>query len=463
MSGVDPFENRMKSMLAGVSPAARALLARGADRAIATGSDSIVALPLKAAGREPRPTQVAISEARDSPREPESVRDAFFQPILPFICRARMPGREPGRIPWHDCERIWTWISRDLGRAEIEATERKTPALGSGLRDTLLARAHEAAGGVESSTLGRRRLATQIGTDDGYGILSDILAAFSHAGWVSGAIDSLPPSLTREYIDRRPSVLSALAGAIREHRAEGAWLYSAVLTRLDSPGSLARIAVLLANTDRDEELALNPHGPAIDILLSEIEIEVERLHALRAARAPVSALERSVARYRQLVRDLSAEVDLRQNTRWSRRLSAAKVSASAQLEQEVTRADGLTRQVLRTRLVTGDVPTLHADILDDAERALRVLNVATNAADVLSLNALIAAARRDIDRAFEALIDPLINALRTTQGEEREKHLARCDGAIRLAGIHYGPDFEAILQRSRNVAISGRAKVPASH
>jgi hypothetical protein len=79
------------------------------------------------------------------------------------------------------------------------------------------------------------------------------------------------------------------------------------------------------------------------------------------------------------------------------------------------------------------------------------------------LNALIAAARRDIDRAFEALIDPLINALRTTQGEEREKHLARCDGAIRLAGIHYGPDFEAILQRSRNVAISGRAKVPASH
>jgi hypothetical protein len=173
-------------------------------------------------------------------------------------------------------------------------------------------------------------------------------------------------------------------------------------------------------------------------------------------------MERSVTRYRRLVRGLSAEVDLKQNTRWSRRLAAAKVNASSQLEQEVSRADGLTRQVLRTRLVTGDIPTLAPDILDDAERALRVLNMATTAGDVLSLNALVASARRDIDRAFEALIDPLINALRTTQGEERERHLERCDGAIRLAGIHYGAEFEAILQRSRNVAISGRAKVAVS-
>jgi hypothetical protein len=373
-----------------------------------------------------------------------------------------MPGREPGRIPWPDCERIWTWIARDLGPVDVDAAERSgaAAALNSGLRDILLGRAYEAASAVESSTVGRRRLAAQIGSDDGFAILSDILAGFSNAEWVSAAIANLPPSLTREQIDRRPSILSALATAIREHTADGAWLYSGALTRLDSPGALARIAVLLANTDRDEELAINPHGPAIDILLSEVEIEVERLHALRAARAPVSAIERSVTRYRQFVRELAAEVDLRQNTRWSRRLSAAKVSASAQLEHEVGRADGLTRQVLRTRLVTGDIPMLDADVLDDAERALRVLNIATIAGDVLSLNALVASARRDIDRAFEALIDPLINALRTAQGEERDKHLARCDGAIRLAGIHYGPEFEAILQRSRNVAISGRAKVP---
>lgn len=464
MSGVDPFENRMRSMLAGVSPAARALLARGADRAILTAvSKPSVTLPATATG-EASPSSHASTSAPTPPaREPEGVRDAFFQPIFPFICRARMPGREPGRIPWPDCERIWTWIARDLGRSELETAERNAPALAlnSGLRDTLLGRAYEAASAVESSNAGRRRLAMQIGSEDGYMILIDILAAFAHSNWVSEAIATLPPGLTREQIDRRPSLLSAISAAVREHRADGAWLYSAALTRLDNPGSLARIAVLLANTDRDEELAINPHGPAIDILLSEIEIEVERLHALHAARAPVPAIERSVMRYRQLVRELSAEVDLRQNTRWSRRLSAAKVSASAQLEQEVTRADGLTRQILRTRLVTGDIPILDADILDDAERALRVLNIATNAGDVLSLNALVASARRDIDKAFEALIDPLINALRTSQGEERAHHLARCDGAIRLAGIHYGAEFEAILQRSRNVAISGRARVLA--
>jgi hypothetical protein len=462
MSGVDPFENRMRSMLAGVSPAARALLARGADRAMA-GQDPATSVPRPTMGDDSPTPRTATSVPPHPAKEPESVRDAFFQPIFPFICRARMPGREPGRIPWPDCERIWTWIVRDLGHAEVETAERGSPALAanSGLRETLLGRAYEAASGVESSTVGRRRLATQIGSDDGYAILADILAAFSHAGWVADAIANLPPGLTREQIDRRPGVLSAISAAIREHKTEGAWLYSAALTRLDSPGSLARIAVLLANTERDEELALNPHGPAIDILLSEIEIEVERLHALRSARAPVPAIERSALRYRQLVRELSAEVDLRQNTRWSRRLSAAKVSASAQLEQEVTRADGLTRQVLRTRLVSGDIPILDADILDDAERALQVLNIATTAGDVLSLNALVASARRDIDRAFEALIDPLINALRTAQGEERELHLTRCDGAIRLAGIHYGPEFEAILQRSRNVAISGRAKAPA--
>lgn len=462
MSGVDPFENRMRSMLAGVSPAARAMLARGAERASAKGEPET---PLRLAAIDDSPPQRPATVPELPGKEPENLRDAFFQPIFPFICRARMPGREPGRIPWADCERVWTWIARDLGQGEIEAAERAPPGapLAAGLRDTLLSRAYEAAVGVESSTTGRRRLATQIGSDEGYSILADILTAFSHSGWVREAIETLPPGLTREQIDRRPGSLSAVTAAIREHKTEAAWLYSAALTRLESPGSLARIAVLLANTDRDEELAINPHGPAIDILLSEIEIEVERLHALRSARAPVTALERSVMRYRQLVREFSAEVDLRQNTRWSRRLSAAKVSASAQLEQEVTRADGLTRQVLRTRLVSGDIPILDADILDDAERALRVLNLATTAGDVLSLNALVASARRDIDRAFEALIDPLINALRTTTGEERERHLGRCDGAIRLAGIHYGPEFEAILQRSRNVAVSGRAKASAGN
>jgi hypothetical protein len=459
MSGVDPFENRMRSMLAGVSPAARALLlARGADRAIAHPDPDIP--PRHGDDLSPSSSPTAMSH--EPAREPESIRDVFFQPIFPFICRARMPGREPGRIPWADCERIWTWIARDLAQAETGSAERGMPAAGDALRDTLLGRAYEAASAVESSTVGRRRLSTQIGSDDGYAVLADILAAFHHAGWVADAIATLPPSLTREQIDRRPGALSAIAAAIREHKTEGAWLYSAALTRLEDAGSLARIAVLLANTDRDEELARNPHGPAVDILLSEIEIEVERLHALRSSRAPVPAMERSVTRYRRLVRGLSAEVDLKQNTRWSRRLAAAKVNASSQLEQEVSRADGLTRQVLRTRLVTGDIPTLAPDILDDAERALRVLNMATTAGDVLSLNALVASARRDIDRAFEALIDPLINALRTTQGEERERHLERCDGAIRLAGIHYGAEFEAILQRSRNVAISGRAKVAVS-
>jgi hypothetical protein len=459
MSGVDPFENRMRSMLAGVSPAARALLARGAGRAASHPEQT--GAPRGVPADQGTPRSAATLPTHPPDKEPEGIREAFYRPIFPFVVRARMPCREPGRIPWSDCERVWSWIARDLARIEVQSAERGSAASAAAdLRHTVIGRASEAADAVESSTVGRRRLAMQIGSDDGYGILSDILAAFRHSGWVAEAIATLPSGLTREQIDRRPGILSTVAGAVRERPHDGAWLYSAALTRLESPGSLARIAVLLANTDRDEELARNPHGPAIDILLSEIEIEVERLHALRAARAPVPAMERSVGRYRQLVRELSAEVDLRQNTRWSRRLAAAKVNASSQLEQEVARADGLTRQVLRTRLVTGEIPALDSDVLDDAERALRLLNIATDAGDVLSLNALVAAARRDIDRAFEALIDPLINALRVTQGEERERHLARCDGAIRLAGIHYGPEFEAILRRSRNVAISGRARVP---
>jgi hypothetical protein len=215
MSGVDPFENRMRSMLAGVSPAARALLlARGADRAIAHPDPDIP--PRHGDDLSPSSSPTAMSH--EPAREPESIRDVFFQPIFPFICRARMPGREPGRIPWADCERIWTWIARDLAQAETGSAERGMPAAGDALRDTLLGRAYEAASAVESSTVGRRRLSTQIGSDDGYAVLADILAAFHHAGWVADAIATLPPSLTREQIDRRPGALSAIAAAIREHR-----------------------------------------------------------------------------------------------------------------------------------------------------------------------------------------------------------------------------------------------------
>ena len=456
MSGADLYERRMRDMLSGVSPAARALLERH------TGPARLETTPAS----QPRPEAAPAARPRvDSPAStpddrPSRLREAFFDPISPFLVRTKAPNREPGRVLWADCERVWSWLARDLARAEIDAALPADPASVSELRGRILGLAVEAMNAVVSSTSGQKRLSGRIGAEDGFTILQTVLAAFGHADWVANVSHEITDRLTREAIDRRPGLLAPIAAGVDRRARDSAWLYSALLSRLDTPTTLARIAVLLANTDRDEELARTPHAPAIDIFLSEIELEIERVRALREARAPVADIEKAIARYRQFARELSIEVDLKPNSRWTRRLAAAKVSASAQLEQEIARADELTRQVLGSRLASGDMPALDAGLLADAERALRILNIAAGAAEALTLNAAVATARRDIDRAFEALIDPLINALRVAHGEERARLLEWCDGAIRLAGIYHGPDFGAILQRSRNVAISGRARVP---
>jgi hypothetical protein len=376
-----------------------------------------------------------------------------------------MTTREAGRIAWPDAEHLWAWFRREVAPAEIDAASAMFARGGDPLpelRNVILSRTVNVVSSGTSSVANRRRISSQIGGEDGYVILSSAVTGFELVAWATNVVNQLPEHVTKDQIDRRPGMIAPVAAASEQRGGVTPWLYSALLSRLESPATLARIAVILANTDRDEDLSHSRHAPAIDILLSEIEICVERMRVQRESRAPIETVNATIGRYRHLVRQLSIDVDLRQGSRWSQRLSAAKMNASSQLEHDVSSADGLTRQVLRTRLVSGARATLDKDLIDDAERSLRILNIVSDAADVFTLNAAIASARRDVGRAFEALVDPLINALRTAEGDERVDLLKRCDGAIRLAGIHYGPEFEAILQRSRNVAISSRSRTAAT-
>lgn len=469
MSEVDPFESRMTAMLAGVSPAARALLERhgNADGPKPAVPSIPAPAPILVADNPPPPPAAKLARPKLPPTADPHARlcEAFFEPVDIFIVRERLTAREAGRIAWSDCEHLWSWFRREVAAAEIEAASAMFARGGDPLpelRNVILNRIATVVSSGASSVTNRRRISSQIGGEEGYAVLSSVVTAFELVAWAINVVSQLPEHVTKDQIDRRPGMIAAVSAATEQRAGVTPWLYSALLSRLESPGTLARIAVILANTDRDEDLSHSRHAPAIDILLSEIEICVDRVRAQRELRAPVEAVNATIGRYRHLVRHLSIDVDLRQGSRWSQRLASAKMDASAQLEHDVSSADGLTRQVLRTRLVSGAKATLDTDILDDAERALRILNIVTEAADVFTLNAAIAGARRDVGRAFEALVDPLINALRTAEGNERAELLKRCDGAIRLAGIHYGSEFETILQRSRNVAISSRARAPAS-
>lgn len=468
MNEVDPFESRMTAMLAGVSPAARALLER---QVTAEGPrPSVPTIPMPApvlvADNPPPPVAKPASFKLPPSADPYArLCEAFFEPLGIFIVHEKLTTREPGRIVWPDCEHLWSWFRREVAAAEIDAASSMFARGGDPLpelRNLILSRTENVVASGVSSITNRRRIASQVGGEDGYAVLSSVATAFDLVAWAANIVNQLPEHVTKDQIDRRPGMIAPVAAATEQRAGVTAWLYSALLSRLESPATLARIAVILANTDRDEDLSHSRHAPAIDILLSEVEICVERMRVHRELRSPTETINAIVGRYRHLVRQLSIDVDLRQGSRWSQRLATAKMNASAQLEHDVSSADGLTRQVLRTRLVSGAKATLDTDLLDDAERSLRILNAVTDAADVFTLNAAIAGARRDVGRAFEALVDPLINALRTAEGDERVELLKRCDGAIRLAGVHYGPEFEAILQRSRNVAIASRNRTPAA-
>lgn len=456
MTAKNPADERLRGLLGGLSPAARALIAKG-----------IRARPGSDSAPTERPAAPALAPTAEADLR-QALGRAFFEPIAAFVNAPQLLHREHGRLAEDAVELVWQWICRDLAAAALDATlsmrpsAAELPGAAADLREAVLPMIASLLGSIGDAPIAQQRLSAQIGGDRSYRDLAAIDAAFRQVGWVMPVMRRMPRQLTRRELEEDPGLLAPVEAALISPRGEPVWLFSALLPQLESPTLLARIVVMLAGTDETDAIARSPLASAMDIVLSEVEIEVARLRDARADRRPggagLAAAELAIQRYHAMLRELEALLDLAASP-WGTRVALIKKVATAEVEPEIGEAGGYTRRVFRQKSGGGDPLAIDGDLVDDADRALHFLKAAANARESFALNAVVASVGREVEMAFEVLVDPLLNELRTAYGEAKQRAAARAEAALRLAETYYGSTYAATLRRSVNSAAEERSRL----
>lgn len=461
MTVKNPSDERLRGLLGGLSPAARALIAKGIKARPATDTASEpAAAPATVAAPPPGPVAADLQRA---------LGKAFFEPIVPFINAPKLLHREPGRIAEDAVDQVWNWLCRDFARDAVAAALVGHPdraaltARATALRQGVLPLIAATLGSIGEAPIAQQRLSAQIGADRSYRDLAAIESAFRQIGWVMPIMRRMPRVLTRREMEDDPGLIAPIEVALLSPQGEPAWLFSALLPQLETPTLLARIAVALAGTDSAESIARSPAASAIDILLSEVELEVARLRDARSDRRPgaggLAAAELAIQRYHAVLRELEAIIDVGPGSRWGARIAVVKKVATAEVAPEIGEAGGLVRRVFRQKSSLGEALAVDADLVEDADRALHFLKAASNARESFALNAVVASVSREVEQAFEVLIDPLLQELRRSFGEAKARASARAEAALRLAETYFGTAYAATMRRSVHVASEEKSRL----
>jgi len=435
MGDAAAVEARLKSFLDSLSPEARSMLTRGVgDPAAAASSDPMLARALAA---------MAAAQPADAAAGP--FREAFFAPILMFVTDGQPAEPQTGRIPQVSLDAFWTWISRDL---RPEETRTATSADIAVLRPRILRAARDALEAARPER-DRARLVGQLGGERPFRDASEIVTAFDHAGWVTAFLDSLPNPVTRADIEAGTAVTDAVAALAIERGGDLPWGLAGLMTRVESPGLMAILVNRLHGTSDIAPIASGAYGAAIDLVLAELDMLVERVRDARLGNDP-QGLTAAMLAFALIDRDAEAAVDISGSQRWGGRLARLKTVISAQISDTLAQTPGLTRRILSIR---GHGPAHDPAIAEDAERGLHLVVAATRARDSLAVNQLLQTVRRELDKAFEVLFPPLFDGLRRAHGPDKVYFTARVDAAIQLAAVYLGEDFAAALRRSRHAAL----------
>ena len=312
--GGQPGE-RLRQYLRQLSPGARALLIAELERALLRGEEvpggDFVLQEVRRAVRE---------FGVPAPRIGNPAR-LFFRPIEPFLVDDTAAHKHQGRIARVSLEPIWAWIGRDLLPAEAKtfAEEVSRALLADGaaacerlscdFQDRVVDRIRHVLAAAQSDDKARRRLAGQIGTGqalDDVGELRNLLEARDMLALIADRLPRHIRNLADAHLDAVKAVLDSPVS-----RQANILPYALVLvmSRLEAPWQLIRLAVKAAQSDDAARIAATPYAAAVVIVLAEIERMVGELKTdlRRGGGVPVTSLLKGL---HDGARGLRTELDL---------------------------------------------------------------------------------------------------------------------------------------------------------
>lgn len=458
---------RLRQYLKDLPPNARALLMGELERGLLQGAD----MP----GAE-LVLQELRRDARDHSRakRPGNLARLFFQPLEPFLVDDIVTHHHPGRIARVTLEPIWEWIGRDLMPGEAKAVtdqvagafERGEAAraeeLAFSFQDRAVQRMEETLKIAASDDKVRRRLTGQIGTQSALDDVAAVMTVLKSRHQLSifgarlpGHIKSFDENIVG---DVKKLVDSPIAGG------QKLFLYKLVLvmSRLGAPWQLIRLATRAAGSDSTMRIAETPYAVAVDIVFAEIERMIGELKAeLRTGRGlATGALLKSI---HDAARGLRTEIDLANDSPWSRRLAALRAEVSDLLKGEIESLNGRVRRLLRPRPTKEIAPTSTVDQteLQDTEALIEFVGACRAYASELAVNELTARTWSELEQYLDTTTTSLVDNLRHAGPSDRAFRQAQLDAAVRFCAKVFGDEYAQVLVKARDSAAAGERKVAA--
>ena len=469
MTGGGPAVEKLRDYLRTLAPEARTLLVTELERATlrgehAPGSEFIL-----------EELRRAMSEGSEGGQPEQRIGDAsrlFFLPFEPFLIDGAADHKRLGRLARVSLDTIWEWIGRDLMPAEIktlgedinralsDGDRTKAEQLTRALQDRAQQRIKETIAALGGDDKARRRLAVQVGTPRALDDLAILAAVLAQRDALSDLARRLPNHL-RSFEGDQIEGLKALLEATATQKTSTAaaakselFLYGliVVMSRLPAPWQLIRIATYAAESDVASRVAETPFALAVTIVIGELECMVGDLRAELKLHRPVTALLKAI---HDTVRGLRTEIDLSDDSPWSRRLTAVRTEVSNLLKAEIETTPGRVRRLLRPRpakeIVAGSL--LDATDVGEVETLVEFVGACRHYANELAVNEATTRSYSELQLYLESGAKVLLDALRHAGDADRPFRQSQVDAAIRFCRVVFGTDYAGLLAKASEIAV----------
>ena len=392
----------------------------------------------------------------------ERVERAFFAPLQPFLIDVDLTMKQQGRILDAHLAPLWTWIARDVARADVERVLAADPgdpaadatAVARKLRRDLTPRVIEMLRLVEDDQKARQKLAAQIGGDAVLRDLRDVLYVFQREAAFANLLGQWPQTLSAYDIADQSRVVESVRVAVEQLRLAVPFVGAAMLSRTQNAIVPVLAAVHFAGSTDARLVAGSRYAGFVDITLSEIERDVvDACEGARDRRRRARLID-DLRAYHDTMRNLRFAVDVDPVSQWLKRIGACRLRISELIASEIEQAPGLVRRALRVESLAGEFGArFDPAAFEDAEFAVRLLVEARLAADSLAVNELVSRTRKQVEQTLEVVTAKLMSDLKSNAALDRASLTEAIDGAVKLSALVFGEDYAAIVRKSRDNAV----------
>jgi len=384
----------------------------------------------------------------------------LFVPIEPFLSDFSSSTKQAGRIARSSLTPIWSWLNRDLLAAELpDLVEQCKQAVLAGDNASADALGAQIVALVDTALIqlpsiltepdSRRRMAARIGSDRVFHDLVDFARILPFRDEIVELSSRLPGVITAYDPGSLNEHVTALESFVRGQPERMVYGLAVLQSRLSDPSKIVLHACLAAGTANPERLLEGRYAPTVTLALDALEEAVARLRNAVQPGADLGEAAGALRSYHSMARTLLSVLDVGAVPAWRQRLALLRKEASDIAAPLIKAAAPLMRRVIHpTGGRSGEA--LPFDPID-AQHAACIASLVAAArlcADSLALNALLAETKSSLDPAVENATSALLEAIRKTDGAEREAALARADAAVAITTALFGADYAGLLRRN---------------